>query len=333
MNNCTATGPPCVFNLPQHRSTRRLIAANSGVRAERLAAEGLVNATVQAAVPKGTDALPSAPGIEIGVSLALGVGACVCCCMGAWCGWPKRRATSRRVSRWLGVVAVLIVGVASLAFSADTASSAVSARRSVDSLDTSAGSSVGVERPPWPSLARRAYEPLPLGSVTPRGWLATQLLLQAEGLSGHLGLHWGRLVDSVWIGGTRGDVGGLHENTPYWLNGIVPLYYLLRNVALDAGTWDTLEKGHGRSHRSVVHDLRRQVDQYVDGILARQQPDGWLGPPARKGGNAYWARATLMLALAQLAEAEPERAPTIIAAMLRYAWCLERQLRSQRLGA
>ena len=29
-----------------------------------------------------------------------------------------------------------------------------------------------------------AYRPLPVGSITPRGWLLTQLQLQANGLSG-----------------------------------------------------------------------------------------------------------------------------------------------------
>jgi hypothetical protein len=113
----------------------------------------------------------------------------------------------------------------------------------------------------------------------------------------------------------------------------VPLYYLLRNVARDVGAWEKLDSGHGTAHRSMVHDLQAQLDLYINSILSRQQPDGWFGPPARakKGGNEFWARSNLMLALAQLAEAEPERAPAIIDAMLRYMRCLQEKLRSTGL--
>ena len=82
------------------------------------------------------------------------------------------------------------------------------------------------------ALAPRRYTPLPVGSVTPRGWLLAQLKLQADGLSGHLSQFWGDVMDSVWIGGSAD--GGLHERVPYWLNGIVPLAYLLRNAGVTA---------------------------------------------------------------------------------------------------
>jgi hypothetical protein len=78
------------------------------------------------------------------------------------------------------------------------------------------------------SLTPPTYAPLQVGSVTPKGWLLKQLRLQAEGLSGHLSMFWDDIKNTVWLGGT-GD-GGLHERTPYWLNGVVPLSYLLRNA-------------------------------------------------------------------------------------------------------
>jgi len=84
---------------------------------------------------------------------------------------------------------------------------------------------------PAAALAPYAYKPLPVGSVTPKGWLLKQLTLQAEGLSGHLAQFWNDVMNSVWIGGS-GD-GGLHERTPYWLNGVVPLAFLLRNAGVE----------------------------------------------------------------------------------------------------
>jgi hypothetical protein len=72
------------------------------------------------------------------------------------------------------------------------------------------------------------------------GWLLRQLVLQAEGLGGHLAHFWPDVMDSVWVGGSAD--GGLHERAPYWLNGIVPLAFLLRNGGITqlgpfAGVW------------------------------------------------------------------------------------------------
>ena len=49
--------------------------------------------------------------------------------------------------------------------------------------------------------------------------------MQAAGLSGHLPLFWGDVENSSWVGGTADT--GLHERTPYWLNGFVPLAFQL----------------------------------------------------------------------------------------------------------
>lgn len=78
-------------------------------------------------------------------------------------------------------------------------------------------------------------EPLPmpllrpmLPDVTPLGWLNNELQAQANGLSGHLQLFWADVENSTWIGGSAD--GGLHERTPYWLNGVVPMAYLLNDT-------------------------------------------------------------------------------------------------------
>ena len=90
---------------------------------------------------------------------------------------------------------------------------------------------LAIHASPKVGLSPRKFKPLPVGSITPKGWLLTQLKLQAEGLSGHLAQFWNDVMSSVWIGGS-GD-GGLHERTPYWLNGIIPLAFLLSNAGIN----------------------------------------------------------------------------------------------------
>jgi len=50
-------------------------------------------------------------------------------------------------------------------------------------------------------LAEPAFRPLPLGAIRPRGWLARQLRLQADGLTGHLDEFWPDVAESQWFGG------------------------------------------------------------------------------------------------------------------------------------
>src|SRR5690349_6904306 len=78
------------------------------------------------------------------------------------------------------------------------------------------------------ALQSLAFEPLPLGSIRPAGWLKTQLEVQARGLSGHLDEFWPDLKQSAWTGGTAEG----WERAPYWLDGVVPLAYLLDDEAL-----------------------------------------------------------------------------------------------------
>ncbi|MBR4443538.1 MAG: hypothetical protein IKS52_09760, partial [Clostridia bacterium] len=51
--------------------------------------------------------------------------------------------------------------------------------------------------------------------LKPAGWLRDQLLVQAQGLSGHLHEVWPDVRNSAWIGGDRDS----WERVPYWLDG------------------------------------------------------------------------------------------------------------------
>ena len=100
-------------------------------------------------------------------------------------------------------------------------------------------------------LEAPTFRPLPLGSVRPAGWLRNQLCTQADGLSGHLDEFWPDIQGSRWFGG---DTEGW-ERAPYWLDGVIPLAYLLDDAPLKA-----------------------KVTRYMDYILTHQHEDGWLGP-------------------------------------------------------
>ena len=100
--------------------------------------------------------------------------------------------------------------------------------------------------------------------IKPEGWLKRQLEIQAEGLSGNLDKVWRDVRDSAWIGG---DAEGW-ERVPYWLDGFVPLAYLLEN-----------------------EDMIARAKKYVDAILSYQKPSGWICPCAEEEIPTYdtWA--------------------------------------------
>ena len=61
--------------------------------------------------------------------------------------------------------------------------------------------------------------------LKPSGWLRRQLEIQADGLCGNLDRVWPDVSDSAWIGGSHEG----WERVPYWLDGFIPLAYLLEN--------------------------------------------------------------------------------------------------------
>lgn len=149
-----------------------------------------------------------------------------------------------------------------------------------------------------------AFHPLPLGAVRPQGWLLNQLRIQAGGLSGHLDEFWPDIKDSGWIGG--GAEGW--ERGPYWLDGVVPLAYLLDDESLKA-----------------------KVARWMDYILSHQMDDGWLGPLTSKGYQPKdpWPTFVVLKAMTQYFEATND--PRVIPAMRKNAACLADLLKKQPL--
>ena len=137
--------------------------------------------------------------------------------------------------------------------------------------------------------------------LKPRGWLRRQLKLQAEGLCGNLDRVWPDVRDSAWVGGDREG----WERVPYWLDGCIPMAYLLED-----------------------DDLIARVKRYVDHILARQEPDGWICPAAPDARKDYdtWAVLLISKVLVRYYEcSQDSRIPEVLRRMMKnYHDLLER---------
>lgn len=96
--------------------------------------------------------------------------------------------------------------------------------------------------------------------IKPKGWMRRQLEIQAKGLSGNLDKIWPDVRDSAWIGGDREG----WERVPYWLDGFIPLAYLLED-----------------------EDMIARAKKYIDAILAAQKEDGWICPCDEKDRPTY----------------------------------------------
>jgi DUF1680 family protein len=131
---------------------------------------------------------------------------------------------------------------------------------------------------------------LPLGAIRPRGWLRDQLEVQATGLSGHLDETWADVgPNSGWLGGT----GESWERGPYYLDGLLPLAYLLDDAR-----------------------LKTKAQRYVEWTLTHQAANGMIGPASN---DDWWPRMVMLKALTQYQEATGDA--RVIPLMDKYFQC------------
>jgi DUF1680 family protein len=102
-------------------------------------------------------------------------------------------------------------------------------------------------------LAAVPYAELPLGTIQPRGWLREQLVLMSKGMTGRLDELYPLVCGprNGWLGGD----GDGWERGPYWIDGLLPLAYLLEDEELIA-----------------------KVKPWVEWSLHNQREDGFFGP-------------------------------------------------------
>ncbi|HWB93413.1 MAG TPA: beta-L-arabinofuranosidase domain-containing protein [Puia sp.] len=164
------------------------------------------------------------------------------------------------------------------------------------------------QQPNRAPLRPNPYISLPLGAIQPQGWLRQMLLRQASGATGHLD----ELYPSVMgpRNGWRGGDGDQWERGPYWLDGLVPLAYILHDTALIAKT-----------------------RPFIEWTLNSQQPDGYFGPardypgePGLQRDNCHdwWPHMVMLKVLQQYYSAT--RDPRVIRLMTNYFHYQLRQL-------
>ena len=103
-------------------------------------------------------------------------------------------------------------------------------------------------------LASKPYIELPLGAIKPKGWLEEQLQRMATGMTGHLDeLYVRRSVVREMAGWVVMAMAG--NVAPYWLDGLLPLAYILEDAKL-------IEK----------------TKPWIEWSLNNQAEDGYFGP-------------------------------------------------------
>lgn len=132
-------------------------------------------------------------------------------------------------------------------------------------------------------LKESQFVELPLGAIEPEGWLSEMLLRQKEGATGHLDLLYPHVMGhrNGWLGGD----GDQWERGPYWLDGLLPLAYILKDSAL-------IEK----------------TKPWIEWALNSQQPDGYFGPATdyeqekglqRNNSRDWWPKMVMLKVLQQ----------------------------------
>lgn len=132
-------------------------------------------------------------------------------------------------------------------------------------------------------LRPNPYVELPLGAIKPQGWLREMLIRQKNGATGNLDKLYPLVMNerNGWLGGD----GDQWERGPYWIDGLLPLAYILDDKALIAKT-----------------------KPWVEWAINSQQPDGYFGPSKdygpepgvqRDNSRDWWPKMVMLKILKQ----------------------------------
>jgi uncharacterized protein len=152
-------------------------------------------------------------------------------------------------------------------------------------------------------LYPKKYVELPLGTIRPEGWLLQQLELMADGMTGHLDEWYPSVVGdrNGWLGGD----GDGWERGVYWLDGLVPLAWLLDDEVLKA-----------KAMRWIEWTLNSQAESGYFGPVPFEEspePEAGLQKTMRRD---WWPKMVMLKVLQQYYEVSGDE--RVIELMLNY---------------
>lgn len=132
-------------------------------------------------------------------------------------------------------------------------------------------------------LRQNPYIELPLGAIRPQGWLKEILIKQKNGATGNLDKLYPLVMNNRngWLGGD----GDQWERGPYWIDGLLPLAYILNDK-----------------------DLIAKTKPWIEWTLKSQRPDGLFGPTKdyraeagiqRNNSLDWWPKIVMLKVLKQ----------------------------------
>lgn len=155
---------------------------------------------------------------------------------------------------------------------------------SLAASSTGSGESINVNYPNnRHPLVTKPYMELPIGAVRPEGWLKIQMERMCTGMTGRLDSIYTQVMGSRngWLGGD-GDV---WERGPYWIDGLLPLAYIMNDQA-----------------------LIKKVQPWIEWTLASQQANGYFGPDTdrpyehglqRDNARDWWPKMVMLKVMQQ----------------------------------
>ncbi|RHJ82557.1 beta-L-arabinofuranosidase domain-containing protein [Parabacteroides sp. AM08-6] len=149
-------------------------------------------------------------------------------------------------------------------------------------------------------LIQKPYMELPLGNIKPQGWLLEMLERQKKGASSQMDILYPEVMGprNGWLGGD----GDQWERGPYWIDGLLPLAYILDDK-----------------------ELKQKVQPWIEWTLKSQRADGFFGPakdygpePGIQRDNSadWWPRMVMLKIMQQYYSATGDK--RVIDFMTRY---------------